>query len=375
MLRWIDYLYSGNFYITAIAFLLMFVLFIGVSLSEPFGHQKKRNIAFKVFVYVGVFVGSFIFFYAPSWFGVGLSQRVISIGSEGKYLFAINKRYQGHGEGEIGSYFYRLQKLDKANGKLISRRVISTESEMMASESAEMYYLSPDTLFLRAGKEEILFNAHNLKPLFKFNKQNLQKKVPQFSMGIAAISYQKKDTLFLVKAKNGKEYRLHPLSLQVSPAKASKTTYHHKNQPENTKEYIYLEPDKTLAFSRGVIKKIQLLYRNTETYPDSEPKTVSKFEFLEGKFLHFSQKEQLIIVQHYTTTDQTEVIFTAIALQDLNKKRWEIKQKDLKVYDLFSFSRNFGTSIIDEHSFVFAIDSFLINLDLKTGKLNWKVRI
>lgn len=290
-----DFLYSSVVWMTVIMIVILF-LCVGFAFANPF-KNKKINYAYKGFLYFFAFcfMMSFQFFY----YGYTEEFKEMRIGTTAVCLL---EQYERGGEGP-SEYVCRLHIIEKATGVRKDRYYIGSTGQLIGMRN--------DTLCFFKNYDVVLFDAANLKEIYKIKKDEWGTISPELAVGMESV-YSGHDLSNSVSSyvelncKNAKKYWFDPFAKRLLD-----------KEPKDNDVPGFTNNSYELTVKFGVNKQVNYLRdeyaggnnlkriipgynaRNLFNVKDSST-------YIDPFFLCIDTVKKVFVFGHYTTTDRLD---------------------------------------------------------------------
>lgn len=356
-----DFLYSSTVWMTIIMIVILF-LCVGLAFVSPF-KNKKLNYAYKIFLYFFAFcfMMSFQFFY----YGYTEEFKQIRIG---KTTICLLEQYErGGGEG-TSENVARLHIIDKATGERKDRYYIGSTGQLIGMRN--------DTLCYFRNYDVVLFDAANLKEIYKIKKEEWGTISPELSVGMESIynRYGLSNSVsshIELNCKNAKKYWFDPFSKKLLD-----------KEPKDDNIPGFTNNSYELTVNFGVNKNVNYLKdeyaggnnlkrivpgynaRNLFTVKDSST-------YIDPFFLCIDTVKKVFVFGHYTTTDRVDLY--------IESKDFDFTTKWKKISSEFG-KDSYNTPNVNVWQYLDSIlyfnnGGFMIAMDPVTSKTLWITRL
>ncbi len=360
MTEFLDDLYSSFIAMLVIAFFLLF-LFIFLATLKPF-NNNFLNKFYKMLMYLC----SVAFFFTIPLFNYGHAKRFESI---------------AFGKTTICLFEKAIRAVGKSAGKPARIHILDIETgvrkeRFTAGKPGEMIGMRSDTLCYLDEKEVVLYDAANLKEIYRIKEDAWGTILPELAVGIEYIDVTNETVDYIVShfirldCLNGKKYWFEPFSKKIY-TKEPETIYRSEFanrfselsiKTNDNKELEYL---KTNASGQGSLEYIVPGY--------SAVKYFSKIDstgYISPFLLCIDTVKKVFVFGYYTTTKKEEYFIEAKDF-DYNTQ-WKKTNKEL-VAD----SKNPEVAVCKYRNNIlyFTIGSYFFAVDPVTFKLYWKIQL
>lgn len=353
----LDDLYSNFVLMCLIAFSL-FIFFIFLSTKKPFGSKALNNI-YKMFMYV-CSIGFFISIPAFN-YGHARSLEKIFVGKQTICVFEASIRAVGKSSGRPA----RIDILDKQSG---IRKIRFT-----AGRPGHFLALHNDTLCYMDEKEVVLYDAVNLKEIYRIKKDEWGSILPELSVGIenvemtdATIEYPAEHFIKL-DCLNGKKYWFEPFSKKI-----------YNKEPETI--YISEFADRSSELVRKFSYHNEIKYMSTTATGEGTLEAIvpgsnamhlfSKVDstgYIAPFLICIDTTKNVFVFGHYTTTKKEQYHIEA---KDFNyKTQW--KKANNEIIDSSKDPKVNICSYVNNVLYI-GIGGYLLALDPVTFKIYWQ---
>ncbi|MEO6305977.1 MAG: hypothetical protein ABIP51_22715 [Bacteroidia bacterium] len=360
MIEILDTIYSSFIIVMVIAIVLLF-FFIALSLKNPFKNKFLNNF-YKLLMY-GC---SFAFFISAQFFNYGHARGFENICISKKTICVFERSIppRGRSSGKQA----RLNILDRETGVRKER--------INAGQSGVFIAMQNDTICYLDEQEVVLYDAANLKEIYRIKENDWATILPELNVGIDNIVVTNRRSDYNVKhyvqfdCLNGKKYWFEPFSKTISTKEPPALQYFRSfsNNPSelvvklaNKKELRYLY---TSSIGQGRLEAI-LPGRNAKKYFSK----IDSTGYIEPFLLCIDTVNKVFVFGHYLTTKKESYYLEA---KDFNyTTKWKKLSSDLidnddQIIDVWFYSNNI--LYFNMAGYVFAIDPL-------TFKIYWTTRL
>ncbi len=336
--------------------------------KEPEAKKKKERPILKYFLAIIAIVGLMMLNgdFNQSWLGYGKSKHIVNVQYiDGKICVTDYLKSAG-GKSSNGVKYYRMHIVDPLTGKKQIRFIIGSGAKLLNITDNKAYVSHYGDLWC--------YDINTGKRIAKYNPKNLPKMYADFAQGVDNMYVDEKSLFITVSCKDGITRYLYPQTNIITGIKPNQNKYVATNQLRIDGSEIKLD-DSSYGSNFLDIETKNSDGKRARIY-DAKDKMVYKYlSFLNGKPVVINSIDSSFVVLHYENTSNEQFILTCLKL-DGSKKLWEIKQTSLNPdYKLKSYKEQ--ASIADDKNgrMFFGIGGELFCVDLKDGKVVWKVQL
>ena len=360
MTEFLDDLYSSFIAMLVIAFFLLF-LFVFLATLKPFKNNGLNKV-YKMLMYLC----SVTFFFTIPLFNYGHAKRFerIAFGKTTICLFEQAIRAVGKSAGKPA----RIHILDIETGVRKER--------FAAGKPGEMLGMRNDTLCYLDEKDVVLYDADNLKEIYRIKEEEWGTILPELAVGVENIDITDQTVNHIVShfikldCLNGKKYWFEPFSKKIytkQPVTEYITDFDNKKSKLTVKisdnqELKYLQ---TSSSGQGRLEYIVPGYNGTKYFS-----RIDSTGYINPFLLCIDTVKKIFVFGYYTTTKKEDYFIEAKDF-DYNTK-WKKANNEL-----VDETKNPGVAVCKYRNNImyFTIGSYFFAADPVTFKLYWKIQL
>ncbi len=355
----LDTIFS-SFIIMMILALALLILFVGLSFKDPF-KNSFLNKTYKLLMYVCA--GSF-FFIGPFFnYGHAVGFGKIAIGKTTVCLYEKHVRARARSAGRDA----RINILDKSTGK---RKV-----RLNAGRPGVFIGMRNDTICFMDDKEIVLYDAANLKEIYRIKEGAWATVSPEFSVGVEDMDVTDETSDYDVNhyvalnCLNGKKYWFEPFSKTVI-GNVPTIKYHHNFANRSSEIVIKLSYEKELKYlyvSDAGNDRLKTILPG----PNGKGlfSKIDSATYIEPFLLCMDTLKKVFVFGHYLTTKKEDYYLEAkdFGYNTLWKKlSSELVDNDSNILSVWMYK---------DDILYFNIGGYIFAIDPLTFKVYWSARL
>ncbi|MCX6157049.1 MAG: hypothetical protein WCK13_00915 [Ignavibacteriota bacterium] len=323
------------------------------------------NILFPVIIFIWVF--TFLLLNAL-YLGYGHPKGVSGVMLSENRLFVVDFLLGGGSRATSSTRYARIHILDPETGKKTLR--------FSTGEAGALTGIKGDSLIFYGEDLLKIFSSSNGKLIGKLGRKTLPDVFPELSAGIDNVMVSRSDNVLELKTLDGKRYNLSMETATIYP-EVSKNRYNEKSKDRT----IFINNEKEIKTNAGPAGTVLLTLGGEDGNQEiryikgKNRNKINDNEFLMGKFIAVSEKQNCFVVLSYETTKKSGLILTCLTL-DGKEKLWELRNDILRVED-DSEDPLTTEYVTDDNSgkLFFAVKDEIISFDIKTGDIIWRQKL
>lgn len=323
------------------------------------------NILFPLIIFIWVF--TFLLLNAL-YLGYGHPKGVTGVILSENRLFVVDFLLGGGSRATSPTKYARIHILDAETGKKTLR--------FTTGEAGELTGIKGDSLIFHGEDLLKIFSSSNGKLIGKLGRKTLPDIFPELSAGIDNVMISRSDKMLELRTLDGKRYNLSMETASLYPE-----VKNNRNREKSKDRVIFVNNEKEIKTNAGPAGTVLLSLGGEKGNQEimylkgKNGNQVNDNEFLMGKFIAVSEKENCFVILSYETTKKTGLILSCFTL-DGKEKLWELRKDSLRVEDDPEDSLT-TESTMDDNSekLFFAMKDEIICLDIKTGDIIWRQKL
>lgn len=340
---------------------------LGLLFRKPLFYNRK-NKGWLGFLYAALFMGGLftILIFNPTYFGYGKSIGMKQAMIEGNGLYILDYRLQAGGEGDDPTPYYRVHVVDLKSGEKKKRFLIGP--------SADILFVNGKEIVVEEYGKPHFYNAETGKLISAWSEETLPELYPELKPGVAQM--QRYDEWVKVTSKDGQQWVLnmrdHKITSQENLPSSWQNTKGNSHPLEATEDGFLRETDGQKDYASSISLEGKTYDDRRKQLRNSSDSLLNKeLFFVEGRPVAVSEKDNVLIILHYETTDKMNFIITGVSL-DAKKKIWELRQTTLHPNGDDTPTETCWTSDIASGILIFCAEDEVITIRMKDGEIFWE---
>ena len=302
----------------------------------------------------------------PTWWGFGKPRGITALYVADGKLYVQDFLMTAGGKTSRGSPYSRIHVVDPATGEGLLRFSVG-------AGKGDIIGVHGDTLAYATADEVQFFSVSTGELLYAWNAETLPQLFPELSPGLNQFSAYKTGNALRVNSMDGNYWVLDILDNTISPDGNSITERTPSGKMFVKDGAIYV--DNRQDYPEQII---HLDYKNGSGQQEvlegvGDSILNPSLTFLDGRIIALDLQRNCFVVMHYTTTARTQVIFTAVSLENY-QQLWSIPQTQLRPEDAENEEQVEVPFATDEKNgaLIVCFKTEVICLDLKDGAVKWR---
>lgn len=338
------------------------LLILGIVFRKPLYVNRKPKFAFGAVYFILFMFGLFMILYInPSTFGYGYAEGIKDVRTGNNHVFVMDYVIEAGGEGVDPTYHNRIHVINKKTGEKVCRFLVGPD--------AHIIFIDDEHIVMERYSQVRIYTWMNGSCIAEWTTETLPELYPELAGGVDQLSVSEEDAAIEVTGLDGRSWTIGFVDRKATPAVEKKFVYVPSNKLEIRNEYLVYNDDVnpdylfSIAGKQWDDKRKQLRSQDSLLNPE--------LFFLEGKPIAVSNSDSVLIILHYTTTEKSSFLLTAVQLDGLNSL-WSYSQKSL-LPEAESAELEIASDISESgHQLFVAADNKVVCLDVVTGKEIWK---
>jgi len=323
------------------------------------------NLLFPLIIFFWVF--TFLLLNAL-YLGYGHPKGVTGVILSENRLFVVDYLLGGGSRATSPTKYARIHILDPETGKKTLR--------FSTGEAGELTGIKGDSLIFYGEDLLKIFSSSNGKLIGKLSRKTLPDVFPELSAGIDNVMISRSEKVLELRTLDGKRFNLSMETASIYPELKN-----NKKDEKSKDRIIFINNEMEIKTNIGPAGTQLLTLGGDDVNQEircvkgKNGKKLNDNEFLMGKFIAVSEKENCFVILSYETTKKTGPILTCFTL-DGKDKLWELRKELLKVEDDFEDPLTIESALDNNSEKLFiAMKDEIISLNIKTGDIIWRQKL